>query len=367
MGLQHLCQNYCVDLIIKNKEDGEISQCIEPNTPGTASSEGNKCDAFEGEVENETWKIRTSFALYVVAISSALGWVMFIVFGGIGVAAFPVDLIRAFLSRPLSTITKSEYMKAARGLAGRAREIKDLGEEIRKEERANGRTRKWKRNFKDLNRELMILEEEHEELESKFPQGEDGETKWVLFQLSFFLKLFVGIVGILVSTVWLIHIVVYMLVDPPLSPFLNDLFIELDEIFPLFGTLAFGLFCLYLTAVTIKGHMKLGLDFGFLDLYPVRANGTMMNSMLVNTALVLLSSTAVIQFCASAFPLYAADTAIEEIFGNDIENLIGIKYLYKEDVFLYCFLGFAALGMLLLLVQGPASQKAKKKEETSSI
>lgn len=103
--------------------------------------------------------------------------------------------------------------------------------------------------------------------------------------------------------------------------------------------------------------MKLGLDFGFLDLYPIRPNGTMMSSMLVNTALVLLSSTAVIQFCASAFPLYAANTAIEEIFGNDIENLIGIKYLYRKDVFLYCFLGFAGLGTLLLLIKGATKGK----------
>lgn len=32
-----------------------------------------------------------------------------------------------------------------------------------------------------------------------------------------------------VSVAWIIHIVIYMLVQPPLSPFLNQVFIKLDD------------------------------------------------------------------------------------------------------------------------------------------
>lgn len=46
------------------------------------------------------------------------------VFGGIGLASFPADLMRSFFGRPVSIITKSEYIRQARGLAQRAREIK---------------------------------------------------------------------------------------------------------------------------------------------------------------------------------------------------------------------------------------------------
>lgn len=107
----------------------------------------------------------------------------------------------------------------------------------------------------------------------------------------------------------------------------------------------------------------LGLDFGILDLYPIQPNGTLMNSMLVNSALVLLSSTAVLQFCATAFPIYAFNTAIEEIFGNDIQNLMGIRYLYRKHVFLYAFVAFAGLGVVLLFLKRFRGKKPEKVQE----
>eukprot|EP00803_Ostreobium_quekettii_P000895 evm.model.scf_53EXC.5 EVM.evm.TU.scf_53EXC.5 scf_53EXC:48199-49798(+) len=181
--------------------------------------------------------------------------------------------------------------------------------------------------------------------------------------MSFFLRLLLGVVGAAVSIAWVLHIVLYMLVRPPATPFLNDLFVELDSAFPLIGVAAFSLFCFYMIAVTVSGHVKLGLDFGAFDLYPIRAGATMMNSMLVNTALILLSSTAVIQFCSQAFAVYAGETAIQEIFGSEIENLQGIKYLYRRDVFLYCFLTMAGIGGLLLLIKGPEEWQRRSRDQ----
>ena len=37
-----------------------------------------------------------------------------------------------------------------------------------------------------------------------------------------------------------------MFANPPISPFLNSLFITLDNAFPLFGTAAFAICCFYL-------------------------------------------------------------------------------------------------------------------------
>ena len=103
--------------------------------------------------------------------------------------------------------------------------------------------------------------------------------------------------------------------------------------------------------------MKLGMSFGVLDLYPVRAGATLMNSLLFNTAVILLSSTAVLQFCSEAFAVYAKDTDIQEIFGNDVDHLQGIKYLYRKDIFLYCLIGSAALGIVVLVIYGPKGYK----------
>lgn len=43
-------------------------------------------------------------------------------------------------------------------------------------------------------------------------------------------------VRLIVSVAWVVHIVIYLLIDPPLSPFLNEVFIKLDDVW---GTLFF--------------------------------------------------------------------------------------------------------------------------------
>jgi hypothetical protein len=52
------------------------------------------------------------------------GWLLFMVYAGVGLVALPLDLVRAFLGRPRATITHSEYIKRARGLGVRAQAIK---------------------------------------------------------------------------------------------------------------------------------------------------------------------------------------------------------------------------------------------------
>ena len=53
----------------------------------------------------------------------AAGWLLFMVFCGAGLVALPLDMIREFLGRPKSTITKSEYMTRAKALGNKAKRI----------------------------------------------------------------------------------------------------------------------------------------------------------------------------------------------------------------------------------------------------
>ena len=48
-----------------------------------------------------------------------------------------------------------------------------------------------------------------------------------------------------------------------------------------------------------------------------------MSSFLFNLILILLSTAAVIQFCVDSFDLYVNETAINQIFTNEIRNLRG--------------------------------------------
>lgn len=46
------------------------------------------------------------------------------VFAGVGLVALPLDLVQSFLGRLVAVITKSEYIKRARGLGQRAAAVK---------------------------------------------------------------------------------------------------------------------------------------------------------------------------------------------------------------------------------------------------
>ena len=70
--------------------------------------------------------------------------------------------------------------------------------------------------------------------------------------------------------------------------------------------------------VTIKGCTKVGLSLLLFTVRPMKPGATLMNDFLFNVALVLLATNAAIQFCAQAFALYANESAIHEIWGNQV-------------------------------------------------
>ena len=78
------------------------------------------------------------------------------------------------------------------------------------------------------------------------PQGNDPGYMWAMTVLGFWLKLAIGVLGACLTLLWLLQVLLYIFISPPLSPFLNDMFVRLDRVFPLFGTFAFALFCFYL-------------------------------------------------------------------------------------------------------------------------
>lgn len=77
-------------------------------------------------------------------------------------------------------------------------------------------------------------------------------------------------------------------------------------------------------ACTIKGCVKVGLNLLMFTVHPMKLGATLMSSFLFNTALVLLATTAAIQFCSQAFSLYANETAIYQIFGNQVRLPSGL-------------------------------------------
>ncbi|CAN0879737.1 LIMR family protein At5g01460 [Linum grandiflorum] len=303
-----------------------------------------QCSAYLANAASEkTWTMQTTFPEYVVALATIAGSVLFSIFGGVGIASLPLGLIFSFLRRPKAVITRSQYIKEATELGKKARELKKAADSLRQEEKNGAKGRKWRKNVKAVEKELLQLEEDVNLLEEMYPQGEKAETTWALTVLGYLAKLVLGVLGLIVSVAWIVHIIIYLLIDPPLSPLLNEVFIKLDDVWGLLGTAAFAFFCFYLLLAVVAGATMIGLKIVFVTIHPMKWGATLMNSFLFNVGLILLCSISVIQFCATAFGYYAQATAAQEIFGHTLQSLRGIKYLYKYNVFQIAFIVLAGL------------------------
>ena len=111
----------------------------------------------------------------------------------------------------------------------------------------------------------------------------------------------------------------------------------------------------------IKGNVKIGFRLLLFSVYPMKIGGTLMSSLLFNVNLIMLSSIAVIQFCAQAFDGYAIDTEVSNIFGGEIQNLKGLGVLYEDKVFIYCFFAIACVSFFVSHSGRGARAKARRR------
>ncbi|KAJ4842348.1 hypothetical protein Tsubulata_036753 [Turnera subulata] len=239
--------------------------------PCIGGSGARQCSAYLANAASEkTWTMRATFPEYVVALATIVGSVLFTIFGGVGIACLPLGLIFSFIRRPKAVITRSQYIKEATELGKKARELKKAADSLHQEERSGSKGRKWRKNVKAVEKELLQLEEDVKLLEEMYPQGEKAETAWALTVLGYLANLVLGILGLIVSVAWVAHIIIYLLIDPPLSAFLNEVFIKLDDIWGLLGTAAFAFFCFYLLLAVIAGAMMLGMRLVFITIHPMK-------------------------------------------------------------------------------------------------
>ncbi|CAO2820104.1 unnamed protein product [Amaranthus hypochondriacus] len=349
-----------VDFTVRHLSSGVTSfpTSLSLSSGNPCIGNSRQCSAYSaGTTSETTWTMRTTFPEYVVALATVAGSVLFMIFGGVGIACLPLGLIFAFIRRPKAVITRSQYIKEATELGKKARELKKTADALHQEERSGSKGRKWRKNVKAVEKELLLLEEDVKALEEMYPQGEKAETAWAMTVLGYLAKIILGILGLIVSVAWIAHIVIYLIVRPPLSPFLNFVFIKLDDVWGLLGTAAFAFFCFYLLVAVVAGATMLGLRLVFITIHPMKWGATLMNSFLFNVGLILLCSISVIQFCSTAFAYYAQATAAGEIFGHTLQSLRGIKYLYKYNVFQ---IGFIALAILTFIYYSAFGWRRKK-------
>ncbi|EFJ22424.1 hypothetical protein SELMODRAFT_416716 [Selaginella moellendorffii] len=202
------------------------------------------CAAYtSGSLVKTTWSGRAPFPTYMIALSTIIRSILFTMFGGVGMATLPLSLIFAFKNRPKCVTTRAQYVKVmalqeATDLAKRSNELKTATLGLQREERGGKKGRKFRKNVKKV---------------------QQADTSWAL-----------TVRNLALSIIWLLHIIVFMLVNPPAFPFLNQVFIQLDSAWGLLGTTTFAIFCYYLVMSVISGEMHLGMRLLLLSIHPMK-------------------------------------------------------------------------------------------------
>lgn len=320
-----------------------------------------------------TITIDVGIVTYFTAILAFLGWIFFSVFGGIGMAALPLDLILIFKNRPRH-MDAVEMADAQTGIKARVNELVDIGEMIKIERdektmQSNTNTSEKKGFFGFLsggsnsNSGRQMTRKEKKEAKQtllKFKQAvyiletdvEDFKASTTSYNeynpLIPYASLLFGLLSIIISILWVLQIAVYVLPETPIHPLLNSYFQWFDNWFPLFGVLSVALFSFYLLICAVKGCFKFGLRFFFFTIHPMRPNRTYMSSFLFNIGLLLLCSVPVVQFSTYAFASYARNTTALQVFGTQIRYLKFFSFFFVNHVFIYAFLAFFGMTCLYL-------------------
>jgi len=309
---------------------------------------------------DEELVLQVGVSTFYAGLMAWFGWFLFAVFGGIGLAALPLDLILAFVNRP-KHMDAVEFAEAQMSLRERVNELVDIGEliKIEREEKANaGLTstmgtwsmnsdvRKAARDERQailgFKQAVYLLEQDSEDFQAISANYENYNP------LIPYIQLLLGICSVVISLFWFLHLLVYVYPDPPLAPFLNNYFKWFDTWFPLFGTLSVAIFVTYLLFCATKGAFKFGLRFMFLTIHPMKIGKTYMSSFMFNIGLVLLCALPVVQFSQEAFADYAAFAEIRQLFGVQVHNLKFFSFFFDKKIFIYAFMGFTFLTSIFL-------------------
>jgi hypothetical protein len=92
-------------------------------------------------------------------------------------------------------------------------------------------SRKGRVQYNKFVQAVYFIEKDWEKVKVAYKQRGGNPIKHVFFFC-------MGILSALLSLTWLLHIILYIFIDPPADQFLNKYFMDLDAFFALFGRAA---------------------------------------------------------------------------------------------------------------------------------
>ena len=317
------------------------------------------CNISEDKFLDKFLEIQVSFIVYAIAILSFVSWIVFSFFGGIGLAAVPLDFFYDFCTRPKSMIG-TNLKKRKKILFRELEELKLLGNELTEMEQrgANhrcfifGERRRYDNKKHEYVARYALAEEEFHIVNASI----ESKLKNNCVVLCYYCLIPFGVISSIFTVLWLIQFCCsyfYIKNGRPGYPFLSYLLIFFqDESVSFLSFFIFALLCLYLLFCLIKGNFKFGVRILCCwSIHPMKKDKTYMNSFIFNVSLILLGSCAITQFCTDCLYDYVSFTDIDSMFNVMIKNLKFFYIFYKYHIFQYIFFGVFVLSFVYLIIR----------------
>ena len=340
--------------VIKCKKQSSIF--INSDTPFDENENINICNTLP---EDSSIGLKVNIIIYSIAVLTFFSWLVFALFGGIGLASVPLDFFISFANRP-KNINNADAKERKQILFEEVEELLKMGEEVTEMER-NGAQKKFfftptKRKYNRIKNEFVsrfaLAQKEFDVLNKN---NYIYDTIAVVF---YYLLIPLGILSTILTILWIIQFICsyfYILKGlkdrRPGYPFLSYMLIFFqDHDVSFLSFLFFGILTLYLLFCVMKGNFQFGVRFLCCwSVHPMKKGKTYMNSFLFNISLVLLGSMAITQFVSDCLSDYVAFTDIDTLFNTLIKNLKFFKYFYRYYVFQYILFVIFILSLIYLI------------------
>ena len=312
---------------------------------------GNICKPVKN---TKSIELKVNIIIYSVAVLTFVSWLIFCLFGGIGLSSVPMDFFISFCNRP-KKISSDEINERKKNLLKEIEEIKLLGDQVDEMEKSGVQKKfffmRSKRNYNRIKNEFVsrfALAQKEFEIVNK-------NTIDDLSVVFYYLLIPLGILTSILTILWIIQFICsyfYILKDGrPGYPFLSYLLIFFQDHDVSFLSFAiFSLLTLYLLFCVIKGNFKFGVRILCCwSVYPMKKGKTYMNSFLFNISLILLGSMAITQFVSDCLSDYVAFTDVDALFNSIIKNLRFFKYFYRYHIFQYILFVVFILSFIYLI------------------
>ena len=290
---------------------------------------------------------------------SFISWLLFILFGGIGLAALPLDFFYDFCNRP-KHLKGSEIKERKQILLENCEDLRLLCNDVKDMENKgynkkvffSSDRREYNRKLNELKAGVLLADKEFNFLDFANQINQKGSCALCFY----YLLIPLGVICLIITGLWILQFFfsfIYTENGRPKIQFISYFLLYLEDHNVAFlSFFFFALFCLYLLFCTMKGNIKFGLRiFLFSAVHPMKKDETYMNSFLFNVSLILISSVSVTQFCSNAFSDYVTFTDIDLIFGIQIKYLRFFVFFYKNFIFEYAFIIIFALSLIYLLIR----------------